>query len=365
METVSSVLAIIAIIISGVAINQSTIVSPTGPSTTISPEIEARLKALEGLGGDDLALLKGALKEGMVTMYSAMPAWITEGIAAEWKNFYPDIKLEFFRGGSGAVHAKLEAEVTAGKILCDLLFAGDPAAFVNWKTRGVLERYTPPECDYFLYDFKDPGGYWVVPRIITPCIWYNVKQVKDPPKSWWDLTDPKWKGRIVISDPGYSGTTMVIVGALVNNTRFGWDYYKAIRKNDPLIVPDVTDVPRVVSTGERAVGVSCVDYTADFPLYPTGTCSIVVPSEGTPQSPAILSIVAKRPHTYAGKLLYRFIASAHIASFMGRYVYSARVDAPPPPGRPPASAVNWLPLDNDWLAASKDAILKQWREIMG
>ena len=82
-------------------------------------------------------------------------------------------------------------------------------------------------------------------------------------KSWKDLLDPKWRGRLVTAHPGYSGVIATHVLALVH--LHGWDYFKALAQNKPMLVQSAVDPSGVVASGERPVAV------AQSPGPPTST----------------------------------------------------------------------------------------------
>ena len=62
-------------------------------------------------------------------------------------------------------------------------------------------------------------------RIYLSSIAYNTNLVKpeDAPKSFADLLDPKWAGKMVKGHPAYSGTIMTATFQMVRE--LGWEYY--------------------------------------------------------------------------------------------------------------------------------------------
>jgi len=73
------------------------------------------------------------------------------------------------------------------------------------------------------------------------------------PREWDDLLDPKWRGKLVTAHPGYSGVIATHVLALVH--LHGWDYFKALAQNKPMLVQSAVDPSGVVASGERPVAV--------------------------------------------------------------------------------------------------------------
>src|SRR5438046_9849322 len=97
-------------------------------------------------------------------------------------------------------------------------------------------------------------------RATRSVIAYNTKSVaeKDAPKTWKDLLNPKWKGKMVSAHPGYSGIIMTHVLALVN--LYGWDFFRELANNGLHVVKSANDLAGVVASGERPVGASGAEY---------------------------------------------------------------------------------------------------------
>src|SRR5260370_38643188 len=110
----------------------------------------------------------------------------------------------------------------------------------------------------------------------------------EAPKTWKDLLDPKWKGKMVRAHPGYSGVIATHVLALVH--LHGWDYFKQLAQNQLMLVQSANDPSTVVTSGERVVAVNGGGYSA-YQLKKKGKpLEIVFPRVGLP-------LVAPRTHT--------------------------------------------------------------------
>src|SRR6185369_16065311 len=102
-------------------------------------------------------------------------------------------------------------------------------------------------------DQIDPDGMYA-----TSCAWmevigYNTNLVKpeEAPKSFADLLDPKWVGKMVKAHPAYSGTIMTATFQIVRE--FGWQYLEKLAKQKVMQVQSSTDPPKKLALGERAV----------------------------------------------------------------------------------------------------------------
>ena len=131
---------------------------------------------------------------------------------------------------------------------------GDAAQFLAWKRLGCLAPYVPEDVAKHIPDeHRDADGFYATVRSSLCVIAYNTDMVKqdDAPKSFADLLDPKWKGKIVKAHPSYSGTIMTSTYQMVRE--LGWPYLEKLAKQNVLQVQSATDTPKKIVLGERAV----------------------------------------------------------------------------------------------------------------
>ncbi|HUG35542.1 MAG TPA: extracellular solute-binding protein [Candidatus Limnocylindrales bacterium] len=151
--------------------------------------------------------LEAAKKEGKVLWYTSLALTSAEKVAKLFETAYPGIKVEVHRTGSQRVLQRVMQELQANIKNADVIHTSDAGHFVLLKDKKLLLKYTPAGVEGFPAGFKDKDGYHYGLRATVNAIGYNTKSVSaaDAPKTWKDLLDPKWRGKLVTAHPGYSG----------------------------------------------------------------------------------------------------------------------------------------------------------------
>ena len=131
-------------------------------------------------------------------------------------------------------------------------------------------------------------------RIWLSSIAYNTNLVKpdDAPKSFADLLDPKWAGKMVKAHPAYSGTIMTATFQIVRD--LGWDYFEKLAKQRVMQVQSSTDPPKKLALGERAVMADGNEYDVVLLKEAGQPVEPVYPAEGTPTISGPTGIFAAR-----------------------------------------------------------------------
>ncbi|MDP2702538.1 MAG: extracellular solute-binding protein [Candidatus Rokubacteria bacterium] len=155
------------------------------------------------------ARLEAAKKEGKVVWYTSLALSSSEKVAKLFEAAYPGIKVEVHRTGSERILQRLMQELQANIKIADVVHTSDAGHYVLLKNKKLLMKYVPAGADRFPAAFKDKDGYHYALRATVNVFAYNSKIVPaaDAPRTWKDLLDPKWKGKLVTAHPGYSGVT--------------------------------------------------------------------------------------------------------------------------------------------------------------
>ena len=199
-------------------------------------------------------LVAAAQKEGKVVWYASVDLPVAEKVARGFEAKYPGISVRVERNGSERLFQRIEQELASGIHAGDIVNTSDGAHFVIWKRAGRLQPYLPLEAAQSLpKDQVDADGAFLSWRASLSVIAYNTTlvQAQEAPKSFADLLDPKWRGRIVKGHPGYSGT--ILTATFQISRELGWDYLERLARQNVLQVQSSTDPPKKLALGERAV----------------------------------------------------------------------------------------------------------------
>ena len=311
--------------------------------------------------------LDAAKKEGKVVWYTSLVLPSAERVAKLFETAYPDIKVEVHRTGSQRILQRVMQELQANIKNVDVIHTSDAGHYVLLKEKKLLAKYTPAGVDGFPAGFKDKDGYYYGLRATVNAIFYNTKAMSaaEAPKTWKDLLDPKWKGKMVTAHPGYSGVIATHVLALVH--LHGWDYFKALADNKLMLVQSANDPSTVVSSGERIVGVNGGDYSA-YQLKKKGNpIEIVYPKEGVPLVVSPTAITAFAPHPNAARLFTDFTFTREVQQVMAdsEGLYTGHPEVKYPADKPKLSDLKLLTVTPEELEKRNEELKKRFVELFG
>ncbi|MEK7827500.1 MAG: extracellular solute-binding protein, partial [Thermodesulfobacteriota bacterium] len=239
-------------------------------------------------GSAGQALVEKAKAEGKVTFYANITA--VEPILKDFGMRY-GVKAEYTRLSATKFIATILTEHAAGKLTADVLQAPMPV-LEFLKEKGVLASYTSPAATgYPKWANKD--GKIKSFGIEYAALIYNKELVKpaDVPKRYEDLTDPKWKGKIVMADPSSHPTTISWLIGLKENvikSEAEWmKFLKGLAANKPMFVASFGPTPAPIESGEKLIGLSMPKYIITKAPAPLDWAKVSQPMMGTPRGMAI------------------------------------------------------------------------------
>jgi len=261
-------------------------------------------------------LIAAARKEGKVVWYTSVELELAERVAKAFEAKYPGVPVQVERSGAERNFQRLSQEYASNIHGADFVNSSDAAHFIVWKRQGWLAPFVPEEvAQHYPPEQKDPDGTYATWRMTLSIMGYNTKLVKpdQAPKSFADLLDPKWAGKIVKAHPSYSGTILTATYQTARDV--GWDYFEKLAKQRVLQVQSASDPPKKLALGERAIMADGIEYGI-FQLKEKGQpVDAIYPKEGTPLIIGPNGVLKNAPNPNAAKLLQSFMMSAECQQF--------------------------------------------------
>jgi iron(III) transport system substrate-binding protein len=284
-------------------------------------------------------LVDGARREGQVTLYSSMIVnQALRPLADAFSKKYPFVKMTYWRAESANIFTKLAAESRAGAPAADLV-EGTGVGEVAVQA-GLTQRYVSPVFKELPARYVDPKGMWAPTRRSYFSIAYNTKTTPEDraPKTYDDLLDPQWKGRMIWHAGSSSGGDL-----FVTNLRAAWGEDRATAYLKKLSAQRIVNmaggsarmlVDRVMA-GEMAIALNI------FAHHP-----LISRAKGAPVSSQLMDPVASTvgtmvipkglKHPHAALLLADFILSAEGQKILsGAEYFPVRDDVAPLPALAP------------------------------
>ncbi len=257
----------------------------------------------------DQAMIDAAKKEGEVNWYTTqiVNQFVRPSITAFEKKY--GIKVNYFRGNATDIALKVSAEGKAGRMQADVV--DGTATSVMLRREDLVMKWVPE--NKFDKQFVDPDGYWIASNFYVLTPGYNTELVKkaDVPKSYADLLDPKWKGKMIwnatasaSAGAGFTGTVLLSMGE-----EKGMDYLRALAKQNVVSVASSgRQVLDQVIAGEYPIGLQIFNNHASISAR-LGAPSAWAPLDTSLAVIATISVTKAAPHPNAAKLFMEFVTS--------------------------------------------------------
>jgi iron(III) transport system substrate-binding protein len=312
------------------------------------------------------ALIEAAKKEGKVVWYTSIDLAVAEKIAKSFEAKYSGIAVRVERSGAERVFQRIGQEYTSKIYAVDVANSSDAAHFIAWKRDGWLAPYVPEDvAKFYPVEHRDTDGLFATARVTLSVIGYNTNLVKpeDAPKSFADLLDPKWKGKIVKSHPGYSGGTMT---ATYQTSRdLGWEYFEKLARQGVMQVQSMTDPPKKLALGERAVMSDGAEYVLALLKEDGKPVEPVYATEGSPLINGPNGIFKNAPNPNAARLFqcYSFTPEVQQLIIDVGGLRSVHPQAKEKPGRKPLSQIKLMKDDAAAVEKMSDEIKARYSKI--
>jgi iron(III) transport system substrate-binding protein len=256
-------------------------------------------------GPDRMArLIEGAKKEGTLSLYGSSVAEDMNPVTDAFKKKY-GLDVQYWRASSENLVQRTVAENRAGRCQVDA-FATVAAELEALHRERLLQAITTPLTADLIPQAQRPHGEWVASRLNILSAAYNTNLVKpsDVPKSYEDLKNPRWKGRLAVEADDFDWFATLI-------TKLGRDqgvalFKDIVRNNGMSIRKGHTLLSNLVAAGEVPLALTVYNYKpeqqkrAGAPIAPLYLPPLVALAYGT-------AVARCAPHPHAGILFNDFM----------------------------------------------------------
>jgi iron(III) transport system substrate-binding protein len=276
--------------------------------------------SLLGVGGRDSAaafegepqLYEAAKKEKELTWYTAhYDSETAAALCGGFEKKYAGIKCNYVRTTAQVAYQRLAQDQKAGIAQASVISSTDTSHYVRMKKDGWLQPYRPKNLSELVDAFKsfnDPDDLFIATAAGLVLITYNssLVQAAEAPRKWTDLADPRWKGKVSIGHPGFSG----YVGTWVVQMRklYGWDYFKKLELNKPRIGRSINDTVTMLNAKESWVAAGPQATTLESRAK-GNPVAVVYPEDGAVLMVSPSGILKNAPAPNAARLFMEFLLS--------------------------------------------------------
>ncbi len=283
------------------------------------------------------------------------------------------IQVNWIRQSTGTILNRLRAEKANPQ--ADVWVGGSWGGYGAAADEGLFEPYVSPQAQYIPDKYKDAKSRWTGVYVGTIGFATNKDFLaKHPwvkaPTSWFDLLNPVYRHNIQMPNPGSSGTAMTTVAALIQI--MGWDdafeYLKDLDKNIQLYTEHGSAGGAAAGRGECAVGIIFAQDILHLIYAEHNPLVLSFPKEGTGYEVGGLALIKGAKHPDEAKVFIDWMLSEKAQNMWaktGFYHMPTRIGAALSEGWPPASEINVINYDNNWVGANRDKIVAAWtKEVL-
>lgn len=300
-------------------------------------------------------------KDGIttITLYTSEPEAKADLAISEFEELNPDVKVNMYRAGTGELVARIASEKATGGIEGDVLWCADAPTFEVYKQEGDLAELANIDLTSILPAAIDDDGYYVGTRMMPTIIAYNTQRIsdQDAPKTWAELTDPRYKGEIVLGDPAVSGATAFNAAVWLKEPSLGEKWVTELGANRPMIAQAAGPVAEEVAAGGHPIGI-VTDYRVRDLADEGSPIKAVYPANGAPYITQPAAVFANSPSRDAALRFVSYLVSREGQTTAAQLNYlPVRVDVDGPAGAPTLDDIPLLEADLTNIAQEKtDAV---------
>lgn len=306
-----------------------------------------------------------------LTVYTALEIDQIKAYEQAFGKAHPDVAIKWVRDSTGVITAKLLAEKANPK--ADAIMGVAASSLALFDKNGMLQPYAPKGLAAIAPQYRDGRNppHWVGMDIFGATICFNTVEAKKRnipmPTSWHDLTQPAFKGQIVMPNPASSGTGYFDVVAWLQlfgdegGKGGGWKYMDALHENIAQYTHSGSKPCNMAAQGEYVAGIS-FEYRGSANKSKGAPIELVFPKEGLGWDLEGTAIYQGTKKLDAAQKLADWSASREAMQLYGKNFAVTAVPgvAPRLAGIPADYESRLIKLDFAAMADSRERVLAEW-----
>ncbi|WP_028581818.1 extracellular solute-binding protein [Desulfogranum japonicum] len=312
------------------------------------------------------ASLMAAELEKKVVVYSTHGEAMLEMVADAYTK-ETGVKVDFINL-KGALADRVRAEKANPQ--SDVMYGAPSSVYLELKSEGLFDAFTPSWADKLDPLFKDAESYWYG-TIQTPVMmFYNTEMLSEDeaPKDWYELTDPKYAGNLVFRN-ALSSSARATYSALLQQFEQkgeldkGWQFMKALDANTKQYYGSGSMLFQAVGRKEAAVSFMVLNSIIDNKINNKMPLAVIDATSGSPVITDGIALIHGAKHPNAARSFIEFAGSAKIQAMLAQK-FNRLPTHPDALADSPAwmADTHFKVMDVDWqdLAAKQSAWMQKW-----
>lgn len=279
----------------------------------------------------------------------------------------PDLEILWNRDSTGVITAKILAE--QGQQRVDAIWGLAVTSMLLLDKRGLLEPYAPKNLAAIKPAFRDPANppAWVGMEAWVAAVCFNTIEAQKlslpKPQSWFDLLDPRFKGKLTMPHPASSGTGYFHVSAWIQ--MFGeakaWEFMDRLNDNIAVYEHSGTRPCRHAASGEFPLGIS-YELAAASARQKGAPIEGLMMKEGGGWDMDAAAILRGTKKPEAARRLMDFASSRRANELYASFVSQVGMEGVTGniPDYPAGVAASMIKNDFAWASENRTRILAEW-----
>ena len=273
-------------------------------------------------------LIAGAKKEGTLNIYTSLQTVDIGKLGTVFEKKY-GVKVIPWRAGSENIVSRAVQEARANRNTVDVIETNGPE-LESMHRENILQAVKSPHLADLIAPAVLPHGEWMGTRLNVFVQAYNTRQVKkaDLPKTWEDLANPKWKGKIGIEQE--DSDWLAGVFADIGDARARKVFKDIVTTNGISVRKGHTLLSQLVVSGEVPLALTIYNYKAEQLKKQGAPIDWFVMGNAIAR-PNGIAVARKAPHPHAAVLFYDFELSPEGQQIIANLEFvptSKKIDTP-------------------------------------